>query len=196
MILKVVYRGLANLMSGVNAAVEIPLPTATVYGVWQPNWQAVWCLNKVFPENFSTDILGPVRHHHVKGHTVGHIQHNIPFEKAAGVLSWLLTANKLGANKIVCLYIMFDSHRQLFTTLHGATWLLAIAKCTYRVNITFMVLFMGAVILIVGHCDDVSVVYLFLQKRICNFICWVAPLLSVLALSSRCSAVSSASGRR
>jgi len=30
-----------------------------------------------------------------------------------------------------------------------------------RVNVTFMVLFMGAVILIVGHCDDVSVVYLF-----------------------------------
>jgi len=64
-----------------------------------------------------------------------------------------------------------------------------------RVNVTFMVLFMGAVILIVGHCDDVSVVYLFLQKRRCNFTYFVAPLLYVLALSARCSAVSSASGR-
>jgi hypothetical protein len=59
---------------------------------------------------------------------VGLIQHNIPFGNAAGVLSWLLTAIKLGASKIVCLYGMFDSHRQLFTTVHGATWLLAIAK--------------------------------------------------------------------
>jgi len=34
MFLKVVSRGLAKLMSGVNAAVEMPLPTATMYGVW------------------------------------------------------------------------------------------------------------------------------------------------------------------
>ena len=143
MFLKVVLRGLANLMSDVNAAVEIPLPTATMCCVWQPSWQAVWCLNKVFSEHFSADILGPVRHHHVEGHTVGHIQHNIPFENAAGVLSWLLTANKLGASKIVCFYGTFHSHRQLFTTVHGATWLLAIAKCACRVNLTFMVLFIG-----------------------------------------------------
>jgi len=130
-------------MSDVNAVVEMPLPTATMYGVRQPSWQAVRCLNKVFPENFSADVLGPVRHHHVKGHTVGHIQHNIPFENTVGVLSWLLTANNLGASKIVCLYVKFDSHKQLYTTVHGATWLLAIAKCACRVNITFMVLFMG-----------------------------------------------------
>ena len=81
---------------------------------------------------------------------------------------------------------MLDSHRQLFTTVHSATWLLAIAKCACRVIVTFMVLFIGAVILIVGHCDDVSVVYLFLQKR--RFICiyWAAAISCVLALSARC----------
>jgi hypothetical protein len=31
-------------MSDVNAAVEMPWQTATMYGVWQPSWQAVWCL--------------------------------------------------------------------------------------------------------------------------------------------------------
>ena len=64
---------------------------------------------------------------------------------------------------------MFDSHRPVCTTVHGATWLLAIGKCACRVNVMFIVLFMGAVILIVCHCDDVSVVYLFLQKRRFNF---------------------------
>jgi hypothetical protein len=38
---------------------------------------------------------------------------------------------------------MFDSHRQLFTTVHGATWRLAIAKSSCRVNVMIMVLFMG-----------------------------------------------------
>ena len=81
------------------------------------------------------------------------------------------------------------------TTVHGATWLLAIAKCAFIVNVAFMVLFMGAVILIVGHCDDVSVVYLFLQKRRFKFTYWPAALLCVLTINVRCSAVSSASGR-
>jgi hypothetical protein len=49
---------------------------------------------------------------------------------------------ELGASKIVCLYGMFDSHRQVFTTVYGATWLVAIGKCVCRVNVTFMVLFM------------------------------------------------------
>jgi len=35
MFLKVVSRGLAKLMSGVNVAVEMLLLTATIYGVWQ-----------------------------------------------------------------------------------------------------------------------------------------------------------------
>jgi len=37
---------------------------------------------------------------------------------------------------------MFDSHRQLFTTVHGATWLVAIAKCACMVNVKFTVSFM------------------------------------------------------
>jgi len=182
-------------MSDVNAAVEMPLPTATMYVVWQLSQQAVWCLNKVLPEHFSSDVLATVRHHHVKGHTVGHIQHNIPFEKAVGELSWLLTAIKLGVSKIVCLYGMFVSHRPVFTTVHGAIWLLAIAKCACRVKVTFMVLFMGAVILIVGQSTDVSVVSLFLQKRRFNFTYWAAAVSCVHALSARCSTVSSASDR-
>jgi hypothetical protein len=59
-----------------------------------------------------------------------------------GELSWLLTAVKLGASKIVCLYGKFDSHRQVFATVHGATWLLVIGTSAFRVNITFMVPFM------------------------------------------------------
>jgi hypothetical protein len=35
MLLKVVSRGLANLMPGANVDVEMPLATATMYGVWQ-----------------------------------------------------------------------------------------------------------------------------------------------------------------
>jgi len=70
------------------------------------------------------------------------IQHYVTRENAVGELSWLLTAIKLEASKIVCLYDMFDSNRQVFTTVHGAIWLLAIGKSAFRVNIMFMVLFM------------------------------------------------------
>jgi len=38
-------------------------------------------------------------------------------------------------------YGMFDSHRQVFTTVHGANWLLIIAKSAFRVNVMFMVSF-------------------------------------------------------
>jgi hypothetical protein len=93
------------------------------------------------------------------------IQHYATCENATRELRCLLTAIKLGSSKIVCLYSMFDSHRQLFITVYGATWLLAIGKCACRVNVTFMVPFMRAVMFIVGHCVDVSVVYLFLQKQ-------------------------------
>jgi len=70
------------------------------------------------------------------------IQHYFICENAVGELSWLLTAIKLGASKIACLYGMFDSHRQVFARVHGAIWLLAIGKSAFRVNVTFMVLFM------------------------------------------------------
>jgi len=70
------------------------------------------------------------------------IQHYVTCKNAVGELSWLLTAIKLGASKIVCLYGMFDSHRQVFTTVRGAIWLLAIGKSAFRENIMFMVLFM------------------------------------------------------
>jgi len=121
------------------------------------------------------------------------IQHNVTCENAVGELSWLLTTINLGASKIVCLYGMLDSHRQMFTTVHGATWLMTIAKCACSVNVTFMLLFMETVIFIVGHCADVSVVYLFLQKQRFNFTYYAAVILCVFALTSRCSAVSSAS---
>jgi hypothetical protein len=43
--------------------------------------------------------------------------------------------------------------------VYGATWLLTIGKCACRVNVTFVVLFMGggAVMFIVGHCADVII---------------------------------------
>jgi hypothetical protein len=70
------------------------------------------------------------------------IQHYVTRENVVGELSWLLTAIKLGASKIVCLYGMFDSHRQVFATVHGAIWLLVIGTSAFRVNIMFMMLFM------------------------------------------------------
>jgi hypothetical protein len=62
------------------------------------------------------------------------IQHYFTCENAAGNLRWLLTAIKLGASKIVCFYGMFGSHRQVFTTVHGAIWPLAIRKSAFRVK--------------------------------------------------------------
>ena len=41
----------------------------------------------------------------------------------------------------ICLYGKFDSHRQVFTTVPGETWLLNFAKCACVVNLTFMMLF-------------------------------------------------------
>jgi hypothetical protein len=38
---------------------------------------------------------------------------------------------------------MFDSHRKVFTTVHGAIWLVAITKSACKFNIRFMVPFMG-----------------------------------------------------
>ena len=62
---------------------------------------------------------------------MGYTQHEVLCENAAGELSWLLRAIKLEA-----------SHRQVFTTVHGATWLLAVTKSAFMLNVTFMVLFM------------------------------------------------------
>ena len=90
---------------------------------------------------------------------------------------------------------MFDSQRPVCTTAHGATLLLAIAKCACRMNVSFMVLFMGALILIVGHPAGMSVVYLSIQTLIFTFTHSAAATLCVLALSTRRSAASSASGR-
>ena len=73
---------------------------------------------------------------------MGHTQHEVLCENTAGELSWLLRAIKLEASKTVCPYGMFDSHRQVFTTVHGATWLLAVTKSACMLNVTFMVLFM------------------------------------------------------
>jgi hypothetical protein len=73
---------------------------------------------------------------------VGHNQHDIPCENVACELSWLLTAINLGASKILCRNGLLVSHRQVFTTVQGATWLLVIAKSACRMNVTFAVLFM------------------------------------------------------
>jgi len=93
---------------------------------------------------------------------VGLIQHNIPFENAAGVLSWLLTAIKLGASKIVCLYGTFESPRQLFTAVRLGFWISRSVPVGLTLRLWWCL--WGAVILIVGHCDDVSVFYLFFQN--------------------------------
>jgi hypothetical protein len=84
----------------------------------------------------------PLPHHLVKGPAEGHNQHDIPCDNAVWELSWLLPAIELGGSKIISLYSMFDSHRQVFSTVRGATWFLAIGKCACRVNVTFIVLFM------------------------------------------------------
>jgi hypothetical protein len=119
------------------------------------------------------------------------IQHYFTCENAVGELSWLLTAIKLGASKIVCLYSMFDNHRQVFTRVHGAICLLAIGKSAFRVNIMFMMPFMRGCLI---HRGPLSW-HLFLQKRRLNFSYWPLAIWCVLALSARCSTVSSASGR-
>jgi hypothetical protein len=83
----------------------------------------------------------------------------------------------------------------MFSAVHGAIWLMTIAKCACTVNVTFMVLFMETVIYIVGHCANVLVVYSFLQKQRFNITFYAADILCVIALNARCSTVSSASGR-
>jgi hypothetical protein len=70
-------------MSDMKAAVEMPLPIATVVGVWQLSQQVVWCLNNVFTEHFSADVLGTVPHQHVKGPAVGLTQDYVASENAA-----------------------------------------------------------------------------------------------------------------
>ena len=71
---------------------------------------------------------------------MGHTKHEVLCENTAGELSWLLRAIKLEA-----------SHRQVFTTVHGATWLLSTAKsaCTRMLKVAFMVLFMKGCLI---HC--------------------------------------------
>jgi hypothetical protein len=100
-------------------------------------------INKVFPENFSADEFGSVPHHHIKWPAMGHkhTQHDVTCENALWELSWLFTATEFGESKIVCLYIIFDKHTQVFTMAHGATWHLAIAKSTCKVHITIMLPF-------------------------------------------------------
>jgi hypothetical protein len=87
---------------------------------------------------------------------------------------------------------MFDSHRQVFTTVHGTTWLMAIGKSACRVNITFMVQFIrecnvnrGPLLLHIGC------LFILTEKKFNGLLL----SLCVLALSARCSTVSSTSGR-
>jgi hypothetical protein len=84
------------------------------------------------PVNFITRIWNfcykPLPHQLYKGPALGHNQYDITCENVAWKLSWLLTGIKLGESKIVCPCGMFASHRQVFTTVQGVTWLLAIGK--------------------------------------------------------------------
>ena len=83
---------------------------------------------------------------------------------------------------------MFDSHRQVFTTVHGETWLLTIVNSACRVNVTFMVLFMRGC-----HIHRWRISILKKLRFSCTY--WAAVISCVLALSVQCSTVSSASGR-
>jgi hypothetical protein len=131
----------------------------------------------------------PLPHHLVKGPAVGNNQHDIPCENAVWELSWLLPAIELGANKIICLYGLFDSHRQVFTTVRGATWLLTIGKCACRVDVTFVVLFMRGCHVHCGPlCRGVGCLFILTETKIYLYLLGCCYL---VCSCSKCSVLSS-----